>query len=149
MNFMQRTMAVASFLGVAFGQELPDGKGKEAVQKICSNCHDVTTVTGARRTRKGWEQNVDDMVTRGAEGSEQELQAVVDYLTKFYGKTNVNAATAKEMEDSLGLSAKEAEAIIAYREQNGNIKNFEQLKQVPGVNGDALQTKRAQIAFTQ
>jgi competence protein ComEA len=128
--------------------ELPDGKGKEAVMKICSGCHEISTVTGSRRTRIGWRLNVDDMVSRGAEGSDEELQAIVDYLTEFYGKVNVNTASSKELESALGLSGKEAQAIVAYRDQNGKFKDFEQLVKTPGVSIEKLQAKRNQIAFS-
>jgi competence ComEA-like helix-hairpin-helix protein len=46
------------------------------------------------------------------------------------------------------LAEKEAHAIVAYRDQNGKIKDFEQLKSVPGVSAEKLQEKRSLIAFT-
>ena len=128
--------------------QLPEGKGRDAVKKICSSCHEIGTVTGSRRTRIGWEQNVDDMVSRGAEGSDTDLQAVVDYLAKYFGKVNVNTASAKDLETALGFSDQEARAIVEYREQNGKIKDFEQLKKVPGMDMEKLQAKRPQIAFS-
>ena len=130
------------------GQTLPDGKGKDAVRKICTGCHEIQTVIGSRRTRIGWERNVDDMVSRGAEGSDDEMEAVVAYLTEFFGKINVNTASVQDLETSLGLSGKEAQAIAAYREQNGRFKDFEELKKVPGVSAEKLQAKRNQIAFS-
>lgn len=129
--------------------QLPDDRSKQAVQKVCSGCHELETVIGSLRTRIGWQQSVDDMIARGAEGSDAEIAAVVEYLTSFFGKVNVNTASAKDLETSLGLSAKEAEAIIGYRQQNGKFKDFEQLRNVPGVSGDKLQAKRSRIAFTQ
>jgi competence protein ComEA len=128
--------------------QLPDGKGLDAVQKLCTGCHEIGTVTGSRRTKIGWRQNVEDMVARGAEGSAEELEAVVEYLTTFFGKLNVNTASAKDLQSSLGLSEREAQAIVNYREQNGNFKDFEQLKKLPGLNLEQLQSKRPQIAFS-
>ncbi|HEV2444666.1 MAG TPA: helix-hairpin-helix domain-containing protein [Candidatus Sulfopaludibacter sp.] len=133
---------------VAAAQELPDGKGKEQVIKICSDCHEIGTVIGSRNTRIGWQRTVEDMVSRGAEGSEEDMAAVVDYLTRFFGKINVNTASAKEIQSFLGLPDKEAQAIVTYRERNGNFKGFEQLTQVPGVDGAKLQAKRSLIAFS-
>jgi len=60
---------------------------------------------------------------------------------------NVNAASAQELEKSLDLLAKEAQAIVAYRERNGKIKDLDELKKVPGVSADRLQAKLAMIAF--
>lgn len=76
------------------------------------------------------------------------MAAVVQYLTTFYGKINVNTASTGDLESVLGLSGKEAQAIVAYREQNGKYKDFEQLTKTPGVSAEKLQAKRSQIAFS-
>ena len=141
-------LAVSGFAQDGSAQ-LPDGTGKDAVKKICSACHELETVTGSLRTRIGWQQNVDDMIARGAEGSDDEMQAVVEYLAKNFGKINVNTATIKELETALGFSEKEAQAIVAFKEQNGSFKDFEQLKKTPGVSEATLQAKRSRMAFSQ
>jgi competence protein ComEA len=133
------------------GQEkksaFPDGPGKESLEKVCSSCHEIETIIATRRTRIGWQQMNEDMIGRGADGSEEEMAAIVSYLTRFFGKVNVNTAYAQELERTLDLPLKEAEAIVAYREKNGKISDFEELKKVPGVNVDKLQSKRPLIAF--
>jgi competence protein ComEA len=135
-------------VGQEGGAQLPDGKGKDALKKICVGCHELDVVTASLHTKIGWQQNVDDMIARGAEGSDDDMEAVVEYLTKFFGKINVNTATVQELETSLGLSETESKAIVAYREQNGKLKDFEQLKKVPGVSPEKLQAKRSRIAFS-
>jgi competence ComEA-like helix-hairpin-helix protein len=123
-------------------------RAKASVQKVCVSCHEMDIVTATRRTRIGWERNVEDMVSRGAEGSDQEMAEVVAYLTKYFGKLNVNTATAQQLREFLGLSEKEAQAIAAYRDRNGTFKDFEQLKAVPDVSAGKLQEKRSLIAFS-
>jgi competence ComEA-like helix-hairpin-helix protein len=141
--------AAAIFVApLAAQNELPEGPGREALKRVCTSCHEIDTVTGARYTRIGWRQNVDEMVSRGAEGSEKDLDAIVEYLVAHYGKLNVNTASAKELGATLGLTEQEARAIVAYRERNGDYKDFEQLKKTPGVSQEKLQAKRAQIAFS-
>jgi cytochrome c5 len=66
----------------------PDDQGKAAFDKNCLTCHDAEQALNARRTRTQWERVVDDMVARGANGTDQELEAIIAYLAKFYGKTN-------------------------------------------------------------
>jgi putative heme-binding domain-containing protein len=66
---------------VAFGQALPDGKGKAEFQRICSNCHTAAMTTRLRNTPDGWKSVVDDMVSRGAQGSQTDLDNVVLYLS--------------------------------------------------------------------
>ena len=136
---------------IASGQQkqstLPDGPGKDGLTKVCSSCHELEVVTSARRTKNGWQQTIDDMIARGAEGSDEDMEAVLSYLTTYFGRVNVNAASAQELEKSLDLPAKEAQAIVAYRERNGKIKDLDELKKVPGVSADRLQAKQAMIAF--
>ena len=73
---------------------------------------------------------------------------MVEYLTTFFGKTNVNTATAKDLQFALGFSDNEAQAIVALREQNGKFTDFEQMKKVPGIDLEKLQAKRPEIAFS-
>lgn len=139
---------IESAAGQAKPPQLPDATGREVVKKVCATCHEIETAIASRRTRIGWERSVEDMIARGAKGSEEELDAVVEYLATYFGKTNINAASTEELEKSLGLSTKEAQAIAAYRRQNGKIKDFEELKNIPSVNAEKLQTKRSLIAFS-
>lgn len=127
---------------------LPDAPGKQVLVRICASCHEIETVIGSRRTKLGWRQNVDDMISRGAEGSEEDMDAVVAYLTAYFGKVNVNTATVQDLVKVLELSGKEAQAIVSYREKNTKIKDFEELKNVPGVSAEKLQAKRGLIAFS-
>jgi competence ComEA-like helix-hairpin-helix protein len=136
--------------GLLPGQgNLPDGPGKEALQKACASCHEIDAVIASRRTRIGWQLSVDDMISRGAEGSDAEMAAIVEYLSQHFGKVNVNTASAEELEKTLSLSAREAQAIYVYREKNGKVKDLEELKKIPGVNPEQLQAKRGLIAFSQ
>jgi competence ComEA-like helix-hairpin-helix protein len=60
---------------------------------------------------------------------------------------NVNKGTAAELAGALGLSAKEAAAIVAYREQNGNFKVWRDLMSVPGIEADKIESHKDQLAF--
>jgi competence protein ComEA len=126
---------------------LPDGEGRKEMQKVCGTCHPVEQVVASRRTAKGWDMSIEEMIARGAKGTDEELDKIAAYLTTNFGKLNVNTATGPEMAKALGLSDKEAQAIVAYRERNGKIKDFEELKKVPGVSAEKLQAKRGWIAF--
>jgi mono/diheme cytochrome c family protein len=58
---------------------------REAFQKVCGECHPVATVTGEPRTRAQWQESINAMVARGAKGTDEELAAILDYLTTQYG----------------------------------------------------------------
>ena len=141
-------LAAESTRGQEKQPQLPDAPGREVLRKICADCHEIEAVIASRRTKIGWRQTTEDMMARGAEGSDEEMVAVVEYLATYFGKVNLNTASAAELRKSLGLSAKEAQAIAAYREQNSTIKDFEELKKIPGVSAEKLQAKRGLIAFS-
>ena len=80
---------------VAFGQALPDGKGKAEFQHICSNCHTTALATRTRHSADEWKSIVDEMVSRGAQGSDEELDDVVIYLsTNFRPESGSTASTS-------------------------------------------------------
>jgi hypothetical protein len=64
---------------------LPDGPGKKVVQRMCTSCHDLKTVTAKHATHDEWASTVDLMVSRGADGSDADVDAVVKYLSKNFG----------------------------------------------------------------
>ena len=53
---------------------------------MCTSCHGLNVVTGQRMTKKAWAAQVDDMVSRGAIGSTEDIRQVVDYLAANFGK---------------------------------------------------------------
>jgi mono/diheme cytochrome c family protein len=67
---------------------LPPGKGKAIVQRDCAGCHALKVITSKRATREQWSALVDQMVSRGADVPDEEIEIVVDYLNKNFGTTN-------------------------------------------------------------
>ena len=100
--------------------------------KLCVGCHEIDLVVARRHTREEWDGVVEDMIARGSKGTEEELSLVAEYLSKYLGKVSVNTATAKELQDGLKISDKDAQAIVSWREQHGKFKNFEEVRKVPG-----------------
>src|SRR3989442_1737383 len=96
-------------------QQLPAGAAKEKTLKLCVGCHELDLVVARRHTRAEWEGVMEDMIARGAKGTEEELSLVVEFLTKNLGRVNVNAATAKELEEGLKIPERDARAIVAWR----------------------------------
>lgn len=76
-----------SVTGIApLGQELPDGPGKAELSKLCSGCHDLMFTVSTRETEEGWTRIVNDMRSKGADGSDEDFGKVIAYLTKYMGK---------------------------------------------------------------
>jgi putative heme-binding domain-containing protein len=89
---LTRTIALGLF-GAALSvhaQTLPEGTGRAAFQRICSACHSVNVATSQRMTRAEWSGVVNDMVSRGAQGTSGELESVVNYLSTNFGKGDVS-----------------------------------------------------------
>ena len=48
-------------------------------------------------------------------------------------KININLATIKELEDLPGVGEATANKIVRYRDENGNFKSIEEIKNVNGI----------------
>lgn len=88
---MNRTLIFPAVLlcaaGIAGSQpELPDGEGKRQVEELCTACHTLQPIVTARHTKAEWRAEVDNMVGLGAQGTDQDFNAVVEYLGRHYGK---------------------------------------------------------------
>ena len=141
-------MSCLLLLAAALAQNLPDGPGKDVTKKMCTPCHTLDNVIKARLTEERWAKEVDDMVARGATGTDEEIDQVIDYLAKnFPAKVNVNKASASELSASLGISASDAEAIIAYRSANGKFKDLSGLTRVPGIDTKKVEAAKDRIEF--
>lgn len=64
---------------------LPDGPGKAIVQRACVACHNIDVVTSKRANPQQWDQLVNQMVSRGADMSDEEIDVVIQYLSSHYG----------------------------------------------------------------
>jgi competence protein ComEA len=133
--------------------KIPDGAGKDAVIKVCGNCHGVEIAVSRRESKEGWNGVVDDMIQRGAQGTDDEFGDIVDYLATNFskstpgGKVNVNSATAKELVSGVGFSDEQAAAIIRYRDEKGKFKSVADLAKVPGLDAAAIESKKSKLAF--
>jgi len=67
-------------------QDLPDGPGKAELTKLCSGCHDLMFTVSTRETEEGWTRIVNDMRSKGADGTDEEFAKVIAYLTAHMGK---------------------------------------------------------------
>ncbi|MEO8372798.1 MAG: helix-hairpin-helix domain-containing protein [Candidatus Solibacter sp.] len=136
--------------GSAFAQ-LPEAPGKAATMQLCGNCHEATIVQQHRQSRDEWVSTIQKMMASGAEGTEDQFMAVLQYLTKNFGpvaaKISINQAPAAELETGLGITAKEAAAIVAYRTDKGAFKALDDLKKVPDLDFKKIEAQKDRVAF--
>jgi competence protein ComEA len=122
--------------------------GKALVERACTKCHNLEATARQHNTRDRWSAIVDDMVAKGMEATDAEIEKIIDYLAKTQGaRLNVNKATADELAGTLELPAETGEAIVAYRVKNGPFKTLEDLKRVPALAGRNLDAKKDALEF--
>jgi competence protein ComEA len=132
----------------ALAQELPDGKGKDKVEMVCGACHGLEGVMSMNNAKSAWQDLIEDMRGRGADGSEEDFKTIATYLSKYFGPVvQVNKAAAKDLQDQLELTGDEAAAIVKYREANGGIKSWDDLAKVPGLDAKKLEPLKKRLKF--
>jgi len=146
-NWIPLFAAAGFVLAQSNEQLLPAGPEKDKMVKLCVGCHEIDLVVARRHTREEWDGVVQDMIARGSKGTEAELAFVAEYLSTHLGKVAINTATAREIQDGLKISDKDAALIVAWREQHGRFKNFEDVRKVPGLDGSKLSDKRGWMSF--
>lgn len=92
------------------------------------------------------------MIKLGADGSDEELEAVLTYLSTHFGPetpgpVNINTARAIELEAALLLPRSQAKAIIQYRDQNGPFHSIDDLRNIPGVDFAKIQAGKTRLVF--
>jgi quinoprotein glucose dehydrogenase len=66
---------------------LPPGGAKALVDKTCgTGCHSAEVVTSQRMNARDWNAVVQNMVARGAQASDADVKAIVEYLGNTLGK---------------------------------------------------------------
>jgi len=144
------SLLLAGTLPALSQDKLPEGPGKAAMLRVCKGCHPPEIVAMKHHTREEWEEVVTKMVNAGATGSDEDFNLVVDYVTEHFpklAKVNVNKASVSELAELLGLTSKDANAIVGYREKNGAFKSLDDLKKVPEVDAAKIEAKKAQLQF--
>jgi len=134
----------------AAGQSLPEGPGKDLVEAVCTACHTLERVAARHSTKAEWQDKVLEMLQEDPDITQQERDRIVEYLAKNFRpleKVNVNKASASDLAEILAIPAKDADAIVHYREKNGSFKTIDELKKVPGLDVAKLELKREQLEF--
>lgn len=65
---------------------LMPGKGADLTMMRCGICHEITHITRARLSRGEWQDNVRNMIERGAPIEPGEIPIIVDYLATYYNR---------------------------------------------------------------
>ncbi len=87
--------ALMSAFTTGFSQaaDLPDGPGKVETTRVCGKCHLLNQATSLRQGQAAWSQTISKMVELGAEGTEEQFTAILNYLVKNFGSGNSTSQT--------------------------------------------------------
>src|SRR3954452_15918378 len=66
------------------------------LEAVCGACHTTSLVSDIRGETE-WKEIVGEMVSLGAKGSEEQLEAVMRVLQRTLTKINVNTASAPQL----------------------------------------------------
>ncbi|HEY7210202.1 MAG TPA: helix-hairpin-helix domain-containing protein [Bryobacteraceae bacterium] len=131
---------------------LPEGPGKAATVRVCGKCHSPERAASLHQRHSAWEETIMKMMKLGAQASDEEFEAILNYLSKNFGPAvpgsiNINTANMVDLQTTLALRRSQARAVIEYRAKNGDFKSLDDLRNVPGIDFPKLETKKARIVF--
>jgi hypothetical protein len=143
------------FSASSSASDLPPGEGKAIVERTCVSCHALKVVTAKRASKEQWATLVDQMISRGADLSDDEIGIVVDYLGKNFGPTkepdgsekdhsqsgsvNTNKDTASlltaiPLTGTSRISSNQFAPSMPYRNRNSSLKEWQDLSKLLGID---------------
>jgi competence protein ComEA len=150
--FRLKLLVYIGLATMSLAQTLPDGPGKAATVRVCGKCHSPERAASLHQSRSAWEDTIIKMVKLGAQGSDEELEAVLNYLSTHFapeapGPIEINKARAVDLEAGLLLRRSQAKAVIEYRNKNGDFKSIDDLRNVPGLDFQKIESNKSRIVF--
>jgi len=86
----RRLLSLVPIVGLAiafasYAQSTSEEQARATFQSTCSPCHSTRRITSHRLSRAGWENVVDNMISRGAKATPDEQKQIVAYLAANFG----------------------------------------------------------------
>jgi DNA uptake protein ComE-like DNA-binding protein len=137
----------------AFAQDtLPDAPGKAELVNVCGSCHEPQKAASVKLTPKGWSETIDKMKALGAQATEREFAAILEYLsTQFKGDLDqaldLNSAEALDLESVLQLLRRESAAFLRYRSAKGPFASLSDLKDLDPVILKKIEARKDRVVF--
>lgn len=149
-------LPLAAVLGLcavrAHAEDFPDGAGKVIIMRSCGACHSTDQIARQKKSEEDWQATVVRMAGRGAMVTTDEVNTVVKYLATNFAKVvdaskvNVNKAAAPDLV-KIGFTDAEAAAILEYRGRHGDFRQWADLLQIYGVDGEKAEAAKDKMEF--
>jgi competence protein ComEA len=132
--------------------DLPPGPGRDLTVQLCGKCHSPERATALHQSERQWDGTIVKMIGLGAQGTDEQFETVVEYLTKNFGPApphplNMNDATAVELESALDVTRQESRVVVQYRTEHGPFKSIDDLRNVPGLDFNKVEARKARVSF--
>ena len=129
------------------GQPAQATSPEAAAVKVCSACHTMQIVMDTPKDYDAWHDTVQSMIDRGARGTTDEFDLVMQFLFQNMTTVDVNHADSETLMTVLHASQATADAIVARRA----LRPFKDLadleSSVPGLDKAVLDGKKRMIFF--
>jgi competence protein ComEA len=140
---LMASAANAADIGASAGDLVREAK---SLQAVCGKCHNLQIVTNTPRSLDDWRDTMQAMVDRGASGTDDQYDDILDYLHRTMTTIDVNSADADELATVLNASESAVKRILARR-TGRKFADMADLKTVPGIDAAALDAKSRLIYF--
>jgi hypothetical protein len=117
-----------------------------AAVKICSACHAMQIVTDTPRDYDTWHDTVQSMIDRGARGTPDEFDLVMQFLLENVTPVDVNHADPDTLMAVLHAGRPVVDAIVARRAVRP-FRDLADLETTPGLDRALLESKKRMIFF--
>jgi hypothetical protein len=118
-----------------------------AAVKVCSACHTMEIVMDTPKDFDAWHDTVQSMIDRGARGTPDEFELVMDFLFQNMTTVDVNHADQEALMTVLHAPQAAADTIMARRASRP-FKDLADLEiSVPGLDKNLLDGKKRMIFF--
>lgn len=92
-----------------------DPRDFQAVTAVCTTCHAASQFLSTPRSSSRWEQVFAEMSGYGADGTDDQLDRVVNYFQRNLTVINVNTSPPEDLKETLQIDDKTLGAILARR----------------------------------
>ncbi|HKD48992.1 MAG TPA: helix-hairpin-helix domain-containing protein [Rhizomicrobium sp.] len=115
-----------------------DPRDAQAVAQVCTVCHSSSQFLSTPRGSTRWEQVFAEMSGFGADGTDDQLDRVVNYFQKNLTVINVNTSSVEDVKETLQVSDQVAAEIMARRNQR-LFTGMDDLGKISGVDRSILE----------
>jgi hypothetical protein len=119
-----------------------DPQDFQAVTAVCTACHAASQFLSTPRSSSRWEQVFEEMSGYGANGTDDQLDRVVNYFQRNLTVINVNTSPPEDLKETLQISDDTVSAIMARRAKEA-FGGIDDLSKLQGVDRPILEKLKA------